>query len=443
MSSGVLESIHRAGGEGAVGVFWNGVGIMQLLGLLLAVFLQAQDKAPAPVALKGAKVYPGSGAALENAIIVVENGKISAVGKDVPIPPTARIVDVAGKVVIPGLIDAASRLFLRVEGERSPGSAEQRVLDGFDFYTEEIAEAKAQGVTTAYVGPVSGGSINGLGAILHLDSSFEILQKDAALKLTLGASGGDTSSAFERYQSYPPLKQLFENAKRYREAFDKYRRDLAEYEQAKKDKKPDLKEPTKPKVDVRNEIVARCLDPKQPLIVRIEAHTADALKLALRLIEEFKLNAVLEYATEGGAVAAAIAKAKVPVVSGPVYRLSPYSADYLNHTSGTTALLVKAGVLTAVGSFGDERAGQRGPGGSRFLLESAATAASCGMTREQALDAVTINAARILGIDKTSGSIEKGKVADLVVLSGEPFEAATRVERTIIGGLTVSRRGKR
>jgi imidazolonepropionase-like amidohydrolase len=415
---------------------------MQLLGLLLAVLLQAQDKTSVPIALKGAKIYPGSGAALEGAVILVENGKISAVGKDVPIPATAQILDLSGKVVIPGLIDAASRLFLITEGERSPGSAEQRVLDGFDFYSEAIAEAKAQGVTTVYVGPISGSSINGLGAIVHLDGSSEILQKDAALKLTLGASGGDTSSAFERYQSYPPLKQLCENARQYIETADKYRRDLAEYEQAKKDKKPDVKEPTKPKVDVRNEIVARCLDPKQPLIVRIEAHTADALKLALRLIEEFKLNAVLEYATEGGAVAAAIAKAKVPVVSGPVFRLSPYSADYLGHTSATTALLVKAGVSAAIGSFGDERAGQQGPGGSRFLLESAAYAASWGMTREQALDTVTVNAARILGIDKTHGSIEKGKVADLVVLSGEPFEAATRVERTIINGITVSQRGK-
>src|SRR5450755_2568540 len=104
----------------AAGVFWNGVGIMQLLGLLLAVLLQAQDKTSVSVALKGAKIYPGSGAALEGGVILVENGNISAVGKDVPIPPTAQILDLSGKVVIPGLIDAASRLFLTVEGKRSP-----------------------------------------------------------------------------------------------------------------------------------------------------------------------------------------------------------------------------------------------------------------------------------------------------------------------------------
>jgi imidazolonepropionase-like amidohydrolase len=416
---------------------------MQLLGLLLVVLLQAQDKAPAAVALKGAKVYPGSGAAVEGATIVIEKGRISAVGNDLPIPPGAEILDVTGKVILPGLIDPASRLFLPLDGETSAGSADQRVVDGFDFYTPDAAEAREQGVTTVYVGPVSGGNVNGIGAVVHLGAVPEVLVREAALKLTLGASGGDTSSAAERYQSYPPLRQLFEGAKAYIEAGEKYRRDLAGYEQAKKDKKTDVKEPAKPKVDVRNEIVARCLDPQRPLTVRIEAHTADALKLALRLIEEFKLHAVLEYATEGGAVAEAIAKARVPVVSGPVFRLGPYSADYLNHTPATTALLAKAGVPAAIGSFGDERSGQRGPGGTRFLLESAAAAASWGMTREQALEAVTLQAARILGIDKTHGSIEKGKVADLVVLSGEPFEAATRVERTIVGGVVFGGRGKR
>lgn len=407
---------------------------MQLLAVLLAALVQVQDPPAAPVALKGAKVYPGGGPAIENAVILLENGRISAVGTDVTPPANAQILDLTGRVVIPGLIDAASRLYLRVDGDRSPGAPEQRVLDGIDPYLSDAAEARDQGVTTAYAGPLSLGTVNGLGAVLHLSEPFEVLQKEAALKVTLGASGGDTSSALERYQSYPQLRQLFEGAKHYVETGEKYRRDLADYEQAKKDKKPDAKEPSKPKEDPRNEIVSRCLDPKAPLTVRVEAHTADALTLALKLIDEFKLKAVIEFATEGGAVAAALAKAKVPVVSGPVFRMSPYTADYLNHRTETTAQLVKAGVPTALGSFSDERAGHYGPGSSRFLRESAAMAASRGLTVEQALDLVTINAARVLDIDKTHGSIEKGKVADLVVLSGEPFDASTRVERVYVNG---------
>jgi imidazolonepropionase-like amidohydrolase len=416
---------------------------MRVLALLIAVFVQPQDKPqPKVTVLRGARIYTITGAPIDNGILVIENGRIAAVGKEVPVPADAKIIDATGKVVLPGLIDAASRLFLP-PGERSPGSAEQNVLDALDLYQRDYREAVEQGVTSAYVGPLSGGTVNGLGVVIHLDEAHTILLKDAALKLTLGASGGETSTALERYQSYQQLKQVFEAARQYVEAWEKYRRDQAEYEQKKKDKVADAKEPAKPKTDPRSDVFARALDPKQALRVRIEVHSADAITLALRLAEEFKLRSVLECATEGGAVTAAIAKAKVPVVAGPVFRLGGYSVDYLNHSVATTALLVKAGVPVAIGSFGEERAGHWGTGASRFLAESAAFAASRGLSRDQALAAITIEAARILGIEKTHGSIDKGKSADLVILSGEPFEAGTIVERTLIDGETVHARGER
>jgi imidazolonepropionase-like amidohydrolase len=407
---------------------------MRLLALVLALSLQASEKSPVTV-LRGAKVYTGAGAPLENASIVLENGKITAVGKDLPVPADARIIEVAGKTVIPGLIDAASRLFLP-PGERSPGSAEQNVLDGLDFYQRDYLEAVEQGVTAAYVGPASVGTVNGLGAVVRLDAAHTVLLKDAALKLTLGASGGESSTALERYQSYPQLKQAFEAARQYVENGEKYKKDLADYE-AKKAKKEEAKEPTKPKADLKMDVMARALDPKGTLKVRIEVHTADAITLALRLADEFKLRVVLEHATEGGAAAEAIAKARAPVVVGPLFRYGGYSVDYLNHSVGTTAALVKAGVPTAIGSFGDERAGQWGPGGSRFLAEAAAFAASRGLTREQALASITVEAAKILGIEKSHGSLEKGKAADLVILSGEPFESGTVIEQTFLDGAAV------
>jgi len=415
---------------------------MRVLAILLALSTQASDKPPSKITvLRGAKIYTVSGAPLENATLVIENGRIAAVGKDVSVPADARVIDATGKVVIPGLIDAASRLFL-APGERSAGSPEQNVLDAVDFYLHDYREAVEQGVTVAYVGPLSLGTVNGQGAVIRLDAAHSVLVRGAALKLTLGASGGDASTALERYQSYPQLKQTFEGARKYLESWDKYRKDLAEVEQ-KKAKKEEAKEPAKPKLDVKNEVLARALDAKQPLTVRIEAHTADAIALALRLADEFKLRLVLEYATEGGAIAAAIAKAKAPVVVGPIFRSGVYSVDYLNHSISTAAELVKAGVPVAIGSFSDERAGQYGPGASRFLAESAAMAASRGLTRDQALATITLEAARILGIDKTHGSIDKGKAADLVLLSGEPFESGTVVDATWIEGEAVYGRGAR
>jgi imidazolonepropionase-like amidohydrolase len=410
---------------------------MRVLALLLALFLTQDKPQPTVIAFRGAKVYLGTGAPIENATIVVSNGKIVDVGKEVrrPARRQSRRRRRQGRHPRP---DRRCLTPLPAAGERSAGSAEHHVLDAIDLYQGDYREAVGQGVTTVYIGPPSQGTINGLGAVLHLDAARTVVLRDAALKLTLGASGGDTSTALERYQSYPQLKQAFDGARQYAEAWEKYRKDHAEYEQKKQSKdkkeKDEAKEPAKPKVDPRNEILVRALDPKQTLKVRIEVHTADAILLALRLADEFKLRAVLEHATEGAAVAAEIAKAKTPVVAGPVFRLGGYTVDYLNHSVATPAALVKAGVPVAIGAFGDERAGQWGPGATRFLAESAAFAASRGLTREQALATITADAARILGIDKTHGSLEKGKSADLVVLSGEPFDPATRVEQTIIDG---------
>lgn len=410
--------------------------MVQLLAFLCVTLLQGQESAtPKPVALRGAKIYTGAGPAIDGGVVLIEKGRITAVGKDVAVPAEATVVDVTGKFLIPGLIDAASRLFY-MAGERSPGSAEQKALDALDFVTGEIDEVREAGVTTAYVGPVSTGAVNGLGAIVRLDKNFTILHKEAALKVTLGTSGGDSTTALERYQSYTQLRQAFEGAKQYVESWDKYRRDSAEYEQAKKDKKTtDVKEPTKPKVDVRQEVMARTLDPKQPLIVRIEVHHADAIQLALKLVEDFKLRAVLESVTEGGAVAGVIAKSKLPAVVGPVFRAGGYTVEYLRHSPTTSAALIREGVPVAVASFSDERAGQVGFGASRFLRESAAVGCR-GLSTEQALATLTLDAARALGIEKTYGSIEKGKIADIVVLSGEPFETSTQVEKVYMDGVS-------
>jgi imidazolonepropionase-like amidohydrolase len=415
---------------------------MRLLALVLSLLAQSQDASPSkPLAIRGARVYSGTGAPLDGAVVLVEKGRITAVGKDVAIPASAEVVDATGKVLIPGLIDAASRLFIPPGSERSAGSVEQRALDALDLFQADATEALQQGVTTVFVDPPSTGSINGLGVIVRLDAGRTVLRREAALKITLGASGGESSSALERYQSFPQLRQVFEGARQSLEDAEKYRRDQAAYEQAQKEKKTtDAKPPTKPKADPKQEILARCWDPKEPLTVRIEVHAADAIRLALRLVEEFKLKAVLEYVTEGGEVAGDIARAKLPTVVGPVFRTGAYSADYLRHSTGTASVLSRAGVPVAVGSFSDERAGASGPGAVRFLLESAALGAR-GLSREQALAMVTIEAARTLGLEKTHGSIEKDKVADLVLLSGEPFEPETRVDRTWVEGAAVYVRG--
>ncbi len=413
---------------------------MRVLALLCLAASSQEAASSPPTAYRSARVHTVSGAVLENATLLVEKGRIAGVGPDVGIPAGAEVVDLAGRTVIPGLIDAASSILVP-PGERAGGAADFDILDALDRYRRDPEEALEEGVTTVYVGPSSAGGVGGLGAVVRLDPERTVLASRCALKVTLGGGGGgETSSADQRYEAYRQLRQAFQAAKQYVEALEKHAKDLAEHEQKKKqleaEKKPVPDAPAKPKTDPRNEVLARALDPKRPLPVRIEAHFGDSILHALRLAEEFKLRAVLECATEGARVAAEVARAGMPVVAGPVFRYGPGTVEYLEHSIATPAALARAGVPLAIGSFGDERAGHTGTGATRFLAESAALAASRGLTREQALSAITLQAARLLGIDRTHGSIEKGKVADFVVLTGEPFEAGTRVERTVLGGKT-------
>jgi imidazolonepropionase-like amidohydrolase len=412
---------------------------MRVAALVLAFGVSPQDP-PAPVvtALRGAKVYTSAGPPLEGAVLLIEGRTIAAVGKDVTIPPGARVLELGGKVVIPGLIDPSSRVCL-AEGERGGGSAEQSVLDTLDRYREDWKEALASGVTVVGLDPPSAGPVNGLGAVVLLDSGRTVLRRGAFLKVTLGAGGGDSSSTAERHQLYQNLRQTFESARLYAESWEKYRKESSELEAKKKaakdEGKPAPPEPAKPRKDPRLDILARTLDPKSPLSVRIEAHTSDSILLAIKLAEEYKLRAILEGATEAYRVAEPVQKSGLPVIAGPVYRYGPPQVESLRHTLGCAQALVRRGVHVSIASLGQEKSGPPGAGGTRFLMESAALAASRGLSRDEALSAITLQGARVLGIEASHGSLEKGKQADLVVLSGEPFDSETRVEKTLVAGV--------
>ena len=480
-----------------------------------------QDPPAKPaLVLANARIYPVSGPVIDGGSILIENGKIKAVGKTISVPSDAKVIDLTGRVVIPGLIDTASGLFLQADAGSSGGSAEQDVCDALDFFDDQDRkEALASGVTVVCVSPPGRGSLQGQSAVVrvHPGSSPEsrILMRAAALKVSLGVASGDTSTASQRYRDYVGLKEAFDGAIKYRESWDKYRKDFEEYEKKKKEwdakkkaapkkddakaddaKKDDAKKeepkkeepkkeepkkeeppkapeaepqdppregrgrrgggggggggastesapasadgepkkPSKPRLDPRNEVLVRALDEKNPLTVRVEAHSVDCIELALRLAEDFKLKMVLEQATEASRAAEAIAKAKVPVAVGPVFRYGLPRVDYLNHSLDTASRLVQAGVEISIGSFPVGAAGHRGAGAGRFLMEAAAWASSRGLTREQALQAVTLNPAKQLGLADQIGSIAENRTADLVVLRGEPFEAGTTVERTLSAG---------
>lgn len=444
--------------------------------LLIASTSAAQEeKKEAPpkkiLAIKGARVYTGTGAPIDGATILIENGKITAVARDAKIPDGAETIDATGKVVIPGLVDGAARCFVHSDDLMSGGSAEHDVHDLLNPFDEPSKEILQYGVTTVCVLPMARGGISGLGVVLKpgADRSAWVIKRRACLRLSMGTAGADVSTSTQRYEIYRQLKAQFEGAKAYQEMWEKYKKDLAEYEtkkkqwdeQQKKKEEPkkdppkkeepkkeepkkeeakpaeEPKKPAKPRVDPRSEVLVQAL--KGEILVRIEAHTADMIDLALQLAAEYKLKLVLDNATEGSRVAAQIAKAKVPVFVGPVFRYGIRKVDYLNHSEATAALLAKAGVQVAIATFPDPAALLE-PSAGRFLLDAAAICSGHGLSRDQALRAITIEPAKMLGVDKLVGSLEKGKSADLVILSGEPFEADTKVERTMTDGAWVYQR---
>src|SRR6266850_6369985 len=200
-----------------------------------------QDPPPRPaLVLANARIYSLASPVIDGGSILIENGRIKAVGKSISIPSDAKVLDLAGRVVIPGLIDAGSGLFLQAGDSGSGGSAEHDVCDALDFFDDTAPkEALAAGVTTVAISPPSRGTLLGLTAVVRVSpagpAGTRILKPAAALKMTLGVSSGETSTAPQRYRDYVALHEAFEGAKRYRETWDKYRKEYEEYEKKKKE----------------------------------------------------------------------------------------------------------------------------------------------------------------------------------------------------------------
>src|SRR5205814_1474021 len=189
---------------------------------------------------------------------------------------------------------------------------------------------------------------------------------------------------------------------------------------------PAAQRPARPRRSPADEVLLDAL--KGELPVRIEAHRVEDLLNALRLADEFRLKLVLEGATEGARLAPELAKRQVPVVWGPTLLGAAPRLETRRHAPESAAALARAGVRLALVT------GAESGLASRFLLENAAAAAGYGLPRDQALRAVTLGAAEILGLDTQLGSLSPGKDADLVVLTGDPFAPTTHVEKVFVDG---------
>ncbi|MEO6447497.1 MAG: amidohydrolase family protein [Gemmatimonadaceae bacterium] len=411
-----------------------------LLALASAPALSAQGRA---VVLQGGTIIPVDGPVITRGSVVMRDGKIVSVGSNVAVPAGAEVIDVSGKYVMPGLVDAMTSLGISnsdMNEASDPLAPQLRVSESFnpfgDFATGQVGplrmkELLSGGVTTMYIAPADAAVIGGQGAVVKTagpDLASLIIRDPASIDMTLGEQPKKAASQKQRdpatrMAEVALLRQMLVRAQ--------------EYERNK------AATPTLPR-DLGLEALGRLL--RREIPARLQANSPGDIRTAMRVAEEFKFDLIID----GGAAAqvhqAALAARGIPVVLGQVSHPFvsneeiPDKSEYPPVDEGTAAKLTAAGVKTAIASF-SRAFGSLAPAGSaKWLLLDAGIATGYGMSEADVLKAVTLVPAEILGVAQRLGSLTPGKDADVLVLDGPPLSVKSWVERVYVGGTLVHTR---
>ncbi len=393
---------------------------MTVAGLVASLVIATAPLAAQTIAITGATIHPVSGPVIQAGTIVLQNGKIVAVGRDVTVPSGATRIDGTGKVVTPGLFHAGSNLGLSQVGSvdaTNEGSHEGtinaafNVLEGIDPATPLIPIARLEGVTTALSRP-GDGLVAGQGVVIDLAGArieTMVVRSPAAMVINIGenakgAGGGSRAGVLQA------LRGLFQDALEYDKRKADYRRN----------------EIQKLAADA-NQLEALMPMLRGELPVIMIANRESDIASALRLAAEFKLRLIIAGGIEAWKIAPDLAAAKVPVIINPINNIPTF--DGLGARFDSPGLLQKAGV-TVIVVEGET-------GGARNLRWAAGHAVRFGLTWDKGLAAITLEPARALGLGDRYGSLEVGKVADVVVWSGDPLDFASRAEHVYIRGVEV------
>jgi len=380
-------------------------------------------------AIVGGKIITMQGGYYPKGTVLMENGKITAVGEKIPVPDGADVYDAVGQVVMPGFIDAHTHLGMleevfREEGDdlnenTDPITPHLRAIDAINPLDLGFQDALAGGVTTVVTGP---GSANILGGEMLVLKTLGTVVDDMVIQYPIGlkaALGENPKRSYGQRKKTPVTRMA--SAALLRETL------VRGIEYIKKMERASRGEGEYPERDLKLETVARVLRREVPL--RVHAHRADDIMTALRIGSEFNLQLVIEHCTEGHLVANKLARAGVPAVIGPVI-VNRAKVELQNRSLETAAVLAGYGVNFAIMTDHPVVPIQ-------YLSISAGLAVRGGLSEEQALRAITIDPARILGLEHRIGSIAPGKDGDIVVLSGHPFDLRTVVKRVYVSGISV------
>lgn len=396
------------------------------------------------VLLRNVDVHPVVGSEIHNGAVLVLDGKIAEVGAHLTTRGGVRVVDAHGLQLYPGLINAATNVGLEeIESLRDTidldeignFNPELRAEVAFNPSSEHIDVTRASGITTVVSLPGSGSRggrsgggtiIAGQGAVMHLEGwTWEdmAVRPSAVMDMVFpeiqsggrgftALLGGTTRTYAEREKEYKEkldqISQFFEDARRYKTAKAVGGQDFRR--------------------DIRLEAMIPVIDGKKPLFVRAERERM--IKDAIEFAEKEKVKIIIADPLELGGAGPLLKAHGIPVVLGKTFQLPMHDDDPYDAPYTLPSEFYKAGVKICFGTFDVEFA--------RNVPFEAAQAVAFGLPRAEALKGLTINSAEILGVGDQLGSIEKGKIADLILTDGDPMEAKTNIKQVFIAGREVS-----
>jgi len=387
----------------------------------MIAFLLAQT-----IAITGGTVYPVSGPKIENATVLIRDGRIAAVGASVAVPAGATRIDASGKWVTPGFIDGAGQMGLREIGavdntnesafRGNDVAASFNVLEGINPASSLIAVNRMEGITTTLAVP-TGNLIWGQAVLIDLDgATIEAMRVKSPTAMVADLSeGSKAAGGGSRAGVAQRLRRILDDAREYATRRADYRRAQIQPLSASA---ADL------------EALQPVLRGELPLLV--VANRRSDIETALRIAKEYKLRLILAGVAEGWMIAGEIAAAGVPVLVEPLDNIPSYDALGIRYENAP--LLAKGGVKVALMETATEN--------TRDLRQQAGNAVASGMPWEQALRAVTLTPAEIFGVADRYGSLESGKVANVVIWTGDPFDFSTGVEHVFIRGREIRLRSR-
>jgi imidazolonepropionase-like amidohydrolase len=394
--------------------------------LLLAAALPCQNQV---VVFQGARILPGGGPAIDDGVLVVTGGKVTAVGgKGTAVPSGAEVRDVSGRTITPGLIDAGAQIGAAALDRNEQGdevTPSVHVLDAFDPADKALRRARQGGVTALHLTPGNKNVIGGLSAVVKTwgeNPAAMLLKDETGMRLTMGSEpsqnnrairGGNIDSMYYRRPTTRmgvvwTARKAFYDAKAYQET-------LA----------------SNPKADPGMQVLNRVL--KGELLVFTTARAEQDIRTALRLMDEFGYKTAIEEAQEAWRVVDELVAAKVWVLVGAPSAdrvLGSGAGDVADPRFHTLRLLHERGVPFVITTGSNAQA--------LDLVREATVAVRHGLPALAALDAVTIQPARLLSVQDRIGSLSAGKDADFVVWSSNPFDPTARAEAVYVNGTRVN-----